>query len=424
MYLRTPKRYRPGRQPRRVFNLRWLWLWLVTPVVVWGGLQLYERRTEVTPVVSEALEGMVEAVGGSIATAGAPTPTPRPDPSQALTIADGAWTNGAIEEAITSYRPILQDIPNDVLRHSNYALGLVMDGRAAEAVAAAEEALNADPFSPDAWAIHAYALTEDGQAQLAIASALHALSLRPDDAAALAYLANAYFEANQIELASETVDRALEINPDSPEANYISGLLNHYSRFDFPAAERDYQTALQFAANRVDVKINLAWLQWGLSSFDEARTTLLEVTELNPNNLDALYALSFLYLQAYGDPQQALEPVVQCVDIDPTNRTCLFYLGNVQRALGNNAAALDAYRQLLDTGTQNPTHFLAAARAYINSAGDCNSAVTVLEEGYRLEQATDFPDADLLFEFEDLLATCGSAVAPPAATTPEATPNA
>jgi tetratricopeptide (TPR) repeat protein len=419
MYLKTPKRYRPGRQPRRVFNFRWLWLWLLTPLVAYGGYQLYQQREQYQPMVSEAIGDVVESVGGSLATAAAPTPTPRPDPSQALAVADGSWGSGAIEEALTTYEDVLADIPNDSARHTNFALGLVMDGRAAEGAAAAERAVNADPYNPQAWAVRAYALADLGEPTQAIASALQALSYSPENPSALAYLANAYFEGNQIELARTTVDRALELAPENPEANFVSGLLNHYSAYDFDAALRDYETALQFAPYRMDVKINMAWLQWGLTNYDDARTTLLEVTELNPNNLDALYALSFLYYQAYGDPQQAIEPVTRCVDLDPTNRACLFYLGNVQRGLGNNAAALDAYRDLIDTGTENPNHFLAAARAYMDGAGDCDSARSLLQRGYEFELGSDFPNIDLLTNFEELLATCGAPVAPTAAPTVE-----
>ena len=50
MYLKTPKRYLRG-QKRSPISLRWLWLWLLTPVVVYVGLQIYERRDEVRPPI-------------------------------------------------------------------------------------------------------------------------------------------------------------------------------------------------------------------------------------------------------------------------------------------------------------------------------------------------------------------------------------
>jgi tetratricopeptide (TPR) repeat protein len=423
LYIRTPKKYRAGHRPRRnLFNLRWLWLWVLTPLIAFGGWQLYERRAELAPPIERALDGAIAGITGGIATAVAPTVTPRPDPSQALAAADGAWQSGAVEEALNAYRQVLPDVPNDVTRHYFVAMGLIMDGRYADAVEAAEQAINADPFSADAWAIHAYALAENDQQTEAIASGLQALSLEPDNARALAYLANAYYLNNQIELASQTVERALAADPESPDAYFVNGQLNYFSRFDFDAALNDYETTLQYMPNYLRARINIAYIQMSNSDYEAARDTLLTVTELNPNNLDALFALSFLYLSGLGDANQALEPIQRCVTIDPQNRACLFYLGNVQRQLGNNTEALRVYRQLIDTGTQNPSHFLALARSYIDGAGDCDSAISVLQEGYRLEENATVPNFDRLAAFEELLQTCGVSVAPTAEATAEATP--
>ncbi len=413
MYLRTPKRYRPGRKERHLFNFRWLWLWLLTPIVAYGGWQIYQERDTLRPMVQDVVEDAVEMVGGGIATAVAPTSTPRPDPSQRLSAAAGAWTTGAIEEALSVYTDILPDVPNDVGVHYRVALGYVMDGQSRAALEAAERAVNANPYSSDAWAMMGYTLALNDQPELGITHLLHALTLSPDSPRALAYLAYAYYEDNQIDRAFQTVERALAIDPESPEAYFVRGLLNHYSRFQTAAAREDYLAALQYAPNFLDVAINLAWLDWSEQNYDEARTRLLSIIEFNPNNLDALFALGFLYYQAYGDPQQAQNYIERCTTLSPENRACLFYLGNILRGNGDSARAVSVYERLIATGTQNPTHFLAAARAYLDGAGDCARAVPVLQTGYRYEQDSSTPNADRLAAFADLLRTCGSA--PPAA---------
>jgi tetratricopeptide (TPR) repeat protein len=424
MYLRTPKRYRPGRKRHLFGSLRWLWLWLLTPLIVFAGWQLYNARDELRAPLGTAIANAVNSVSGGLATAVAPTATPRPDPSQRLAVADSAWQTGAIEEAVSAYREVLGDIPNDVVVHYRVAFGLIMDGRLQQALDAAEATINANPYSADAWAIRSYALTQNDRPQEGIASALQALSLDPTNARALAFLASAYFDANQIQRARETVERALEADPEGPEAYYVRGLIYHYSDFLFEDAREDYLTALQYAPNMTNTSIELAWVNYGLQDYETAQATLLDVLELNPNNLDALFALSFVYYSALGDPQQALDPIQRCVELDPENRACLFYLGNVQRGLGDNTAALESYRRLIATGTQNPAHFLAAARAYLDSAGDCSSAVSLLEEGYRLEQEAITPNADRLATFTDLLQTCGSAGIAVSIATPTAAPEA
>ena len=409
MYLRTPKRYRPGRKERHLFNLRWLWLWLLTPIVAYGGWQIYLQRDSLRPMVQDMMGDAVQMVSGGIATAVAPTPTARPDPSERLNAAAGAWTTGAIEEALNAYNDILPDVPNDVGVHYRVALGYVMDGRLDEALTAAEGAVNANPYSSDAWAMFGYTLALNDQPELGITYVLHALTLAPDNTRALAYLAYAYYEDNQIDRAFETVERALALNPESPEAYFVRGLLNHYSRFLTDDAREDYLAALQYAPNFVDAAINLAWLDWSEQAYDDAQTRLLSIIEFNPNNLDALFALGFLYYQAYGDPQQAQDYIERCTALDSENRACLFYLGNILRGNGDSAGAISAYERLIATGTENPTHYLAMARAYLDGAGDCGRAVPVLQTGYRFEQAADLPDADRLAAFTDLLSTCGSA---------------
>ncbi|MCA9903950.1 MAG: tetratricopeptide repeat protein [Anaerolineae bacterium] len=420
MYLRTPKRYRPGHRKRHLFSLRWLWLWILTPIVAFGGWQIYQQRESLRPQVEQVIGGAVEAIGGGLATVVAPTPTPRADPTERLTAAEGAWSTGAIEEAVNAYESILPDVPNDVNVHYRVALGLLMDGRDAEGLEAADNTVNANPYSADAWAIRSFALTENGRPEEGIASALQGLNLDGESARATAYLAYAYFEANQIDRAETTVDRALEMNPESPEAYFVRGYINHYSRFLLDEARDDYLTALQFAPNLIDVQINLSWLDWAVSNYEDARTRLLGLIELNPNNLDALYALAFVTYQAFGEPQQALDLMERCVSIDPENRACLFYLGNIQRGLSFNAEALETYRQLIATGTEDPRHFLAAARAYLDGAGDCRSAVDLLQQGLTLERDSVEPDADRIASFEELLQTCGSTGVAVSTGTPDA----
>ena len=42
MRLNTPKKYRVGKRQKRhmVSSLRWLWLWILTPIIIFGGYQI------------------------------------------------------------------------------------------------------------------------------------------------------------------------------------------------------------------------------------------------------------------------------------------------------------------------------------------------------------------------------------------------
>lgn len=426
MYLRTPKRYRAGKRPRRhLFSGRRLLLWLILLLLIGGGIYVYQHQEQVGPQVREFVAGVFQQAQGGIATLTAPTPPPTEDPTLQLARADEAWSRGAIEDAVGWYQSLTQALPNDARVHFRVVLGLIMQGRIDDALMAAEDAVTANPFSPDMWAVRALALERDGQTAEALASALQALSIEPGNARALAWMAEAYMDADRADLAQEALGRALDANPDSYEANYVDALLQWQVLYDTDAAAERFAAAYEAAPNLPSVAVDRAWFEWGQQNYEVALELLTGVLELNPQNLDALYAIAFLYYQAYGDPNQSLDYLERCVQSDPQNKACLAYLGTVQTALGNTQAALQTYRRLMNTDTEDPRHFLAAGRAYMNS-GDCTSAVPVLREGYALEQDRSEPNTDRLALFEEYLSSCGSPVQsllPPEATE-EATPEA
>ena len=412
MYLRTPKRYQVGRRPKRhLFSMRWLWLWILTPIIVFLGWQLYERREEFGPPVQAFVDSLVNDAQNSYSTATAPTPLPTVDPSQQIAQANEAWNRGAIEEALQAYRAVLENAPNDVNVHYRVTFGLLMEGRDEEALAMAEQTLTANPFSPDAWAIRALALDRNDRPAEAIASALQSLSLNPENARAMAFMAEAYLDSNLPERASETVSRALDADPESFEAHYVNGLILRDSAFDFEGASESFQIAHDIAPNLPYIVVELAWTEVSLLNYERSQELLQEVLELNPQNLDALYAISWLNRAAFGDQEAAMEYIDRCVQVDPQNRACLSYKGTLLDLAGDVQGAVQTYQQLLRTETTNPRHFLAAGEAYI-TAGQCSSAVTALEEGYQLERDSALPDADDLATFETLLMQCGADITP------------
>ncbi len=427
MYLRTPKRYRVGKRPRRhLFSGRRLVLWFTLALAIGAGVFIVQRQDEYGPPVRDFVATVVGQAQGGIATLTAPTPPPTEDPTMRLARADEAWSSGAIEDAVTEYQALAEALPNDARVFYRVVLGLIMEGRVDEAVRAAEDALTASPFSADIWAVRAQALERSGDYAEAVASALQALSMEPGNARALAFMGEAYMDAGRADLAQETINRALEASPSSYEPNYVDALMQWQVLYDTDLAAERFAAAYDAAPNLPSVAVDRAWFEWSQQNYDVALELLTNVLELNPQNLDALYAIAFLYYQAYGDPNQSLDYLERCVQSDPQNAACLAYLGTVQTALGNTQAALQTYRRLMNTPTQDPRHFLAAGRAYMNS-GDCTSAKGVLEQGYELEQGRAEPNTDRLALFEEYLLQCGAPISPlfadPEATA-EVTPEA
>lgn len=423
MYLRTPKKYQTGRRHIHLMSLRWAWLWIVTPLVVLGGRYLYVNRAEFAPTVQAVMESVMNESQRSIATMTAPTPLPTRNPSEQLVIADTAWQQGAIDEAVEEYKSLLPNDPNNLEAHYRTTFGLVMQGRYQQAVEFAEMTVNANPFSSDAWAVRAFALNAAGRQGEAIASALQAQQLDPESARPVAFLAEAYFDSNQPTRALETVERALELDPDSFEALYVYGRINQESTYNFAEAMDAYERAYDIAPNMPYIGVAMAWLKFYLQDGEEGFELLQAINELNPVNIDALYGLGYFSYVLYGDPNQALDYLSRCTASDPTNVPCTYYMGTVLFGMGDNAAAADAFMKVIDIGTDNPRHYLSAGRINI-SLNNCAAAIPYLREGYAMQRNSAVPDTDQMAEFEDALGSCGARPGSAAPTTADGDPVA
>lgn len=408
MQLNTPKRYRAGKRQKRhmVSSLRWLWLWLLTPLIVFAGYQIYEQREQLGPPVREFIADRVSDAQSGIATAVAPTPLPTADPGQRIARADALWLQGSVETALTEYEQAKRGAPNDVRVFYQYTYGLLIEGRAEEALAAAEQTVTANPFSSDAWAIRAFALTRNDRHPEAVASALQALSLNPNNATALAYMALAYVNAGLPSMAEQTLERALEIDAENPDVYYVRGQWNNLANYDQAAYQNDLQTAHELAPNLPHIAVELAWADWGVEQADVGLERLEEVIELNPNNLDALFALGFFWMATYGDANKARDYIGRCVTSDPVNVSCLSYLATIQLNSNELDDALQTYRQLMNTAPTDPIHYLRAGRTYA-SAGSCNVASPWLQQGYQMELERAEPNTERLAAFEEFLIQCG-----------------
>lgn len=421
MYLRTPKRYTRG-QKRSPISLRWLWLWILTPVVVLAGVEIYNRRETLGPPVHQAIYGVLDSAQHSLATAGAPPPPPTQDPRSQLERAAADWREGRVEAALNTYESILDAVPNDLQTHYRVTLGLAMEGSLDAALEAAERTITADPLASDAWAIRAMVLDWSGRYGEAIASALRAVELKSDNARALAFLAEAYHDIGQSALAMETIKRALEADPDSFEALRVRGVLAWESEFDFNAARDYFEQAYELAPNLSYLAIDLALINFlAFQDPEEALGYLREVVETNPRNARALFELGRVYYSGLGDPNQALDYLTRCVEVNPDNVLCQGLLGRVQMALDNYTLAAESLKRAIDLGTRNPRHYLWAGRTQI-ALGSCPAAVPLLEQSVRL--GTETGDTEAVTAAQDNLREC-SVVMPGtgAEATPEATPD-
>jgi tetratricopeptide (TPR) repeat protein len=406
-------------QRRSPVSLRWLWLWILTPVVVFAGIQIYHRRDELGPPVHQTIYNWVNSAQSGIATARAPTPLPTENPSSKLALAERGWREGRIEAAVDNYQAVLAATPNDVQVHYAVTFGLLMSGRYQQALEVAEETVTADPFSADAWAVRAMALDRMDRYGEAIASALRALDLDPNHARALAFMAEAYLDNQDFELARSTIERALEIAPESFEALRVRGLVAQYIDFDRITAKDYYQQAYDRAPNLPYLAIDLAnVLAFSQQNYDDAIAIVGDIVELNPNNSLALFALGNYYNYGPGNFTLASETLTRCVEANPDSISCNGLLGRVQMSLNNYPNAIQYLQRAIDLGSANSYHYFWMGRAQ-KAQGQCGSAIPFLQKS--LSMAQEQFVSDVIVASEDLLRECQAPVGGEIASTPEAT---
>ena len=388
MQIRTPKKYR-GVQRRSIISCRRLAFYLLIIALIAAGIGILINQDVFAPVVQEALYDVIQELEDRAATMSVPEPTPTIDPRNQLVEADNYWRQGALGTATELYREVAPSLPNSVEIFRRIALGLINSSRYDEATRFAERAINADPFSPDGWAIHAWALDWDLRSKDALASALHALELDPDHSQAQAYLAEIYLSLDQAERGEALVEALLEDHPDSPEAYRARGLIRQEYRYDYNGAREDFQTAYSLADNMNLFAVDIAILESNLRNYEIALDFLNDVLEANPRNETALLLTGKGHWGAYGNPAQAQRYLQDCVDFNPENLNCQFWLGYMQNKLGSIEDASLSFEKAIELGSLNPQHYYWAGFSQI-LLGNCSRALAYLEPGLRLAVQGDY----------------------------------
>jgi tetratricopeptide (TPR) repeat protein/peroxiredoxin len=237
------------------------------------------------------------------------------------------YQHGYLEEAVASFEQVVAAKPDDP--DAYYNLG-TLNLRKREYEAARrylEQALKLRSDYPEAWNNLGMIAAQSGRANEAIADFRKSLELRPRYAVALLNLGNLYRSQKMFDNAEECLKQALQLEPDDPEVNYGLGMLyaqqgqvNSASAYlqrsieirpDYPEAlnnlgvlfvrdqqyakaEDRFKTAIRVAPNFDQSYLNLARLYVMNNNSEQARKTLLDLLQLQPDNAPAKQALEML----------------------------------------------------------------------------------------------------------------------------------
>ena len=399
MYLKTPKRYTRKGSKRRLINLRWLWLYLLTPVVVLIGAGVWQNRDTIRQPIEAWMATQAQGFANQAETAQAPTPTATDSPLNYLTVANAAYQRGAMDTAIANYSLAADGLPNDVALYYRLAHLLITNNQPQAGLDMAERAINADPFDPRGWAIKGMAQDWLGDSELAIANILQAIKLDPNYAAGYAFLAEAYMDNGNGEASLEAIQRALELDPTDFNVQRNNGYVLTYSG-DREGAIAAYQRALQLEPSQAYIAFDLASLYLSEGSTETGLDLLRQVIDRNPESAAAYDQLAEALLIYAGEVDQARDAVERCTAIAPENISCLSKLGALQRAAGEFNLCARTLDRAIAAGSENALDYLYGGTCYIVT-GDCSRARDILLNGMPLASTFE-TQADI----RDALAQC------------------
>lgn len=201
-----------------------------------------------------------------------------------------------------------------------------------------------------------------------------ALRLDPNYALALAWMANAYHglgvqraesPRDVIEKSKQAVKRALELDPNLAEAYTVRARINYSFEWDFAAAERDFQRALELEPNNEMTHCWYAvWASYN-GRFDQAMTEIETALAINPGSVYYQRERGrILYFARRYD-----EAVAQLKRVSELEESFIhLWLTNAYQMQGDHAGAYEAFIKFQKRN--NPDRLAAYQKTYETSGWD------------------------------------------------------
>jgi tetratricopeptide (TPR) repeat protein/peroxiredoxin len=238
------------------------------------------------------------------------------------------YQHGYLEQAEASFRQVLLAKPDNA--DANYNLGTLnlRKNDFPQGRQYLEKAIQVRPDYPEAWNNLGMMAAQQGQLDEAIQDFEKALQLRPGFAIALLNLGNLYRRQRSFEKAQECLGRALQLQPDDPEANYSIGML-YAQQGDVPRATESLRKALELRPAYPEALNNLGVLFVRTEKYADAEDEFKTGIRVAPNydqsylNLARLYALR-------NDKEQARTVLLDLLRVQPENKNAKQALETLQ----------------------------------------------------------------------------------------------
>ncbi|NCS65623.1 MAG: hypothetical protein COS39_01320 [Hydrogenophilales bacterium CG03_land_8_20_14_0_80_62_28] len=262
-----------------------------------------------------------------------------------LLLSDLAIQEGQVEAALEHIRQGLQRFPADPRLYAQQARLLLSDDQAVAAARAAEQAIDADLASYDAWLARADIARREGDVAAAFPAYDLAIGLKPDDDRAWYGRGTAYGEREYVRQARADLAQALALNQTGAGYQGELGALETFAN-EFAQAETAYRLAL--AGNPADfvALTGLGVLELKLGHPQRALDALLKAGVMEPRYARVHVYSAVAYYQV-GEIEAAQQELVRAGQLDDKDPLPHFMAALIRSDLMRPAAAVESARQAM-----------------------------------------------------------------------------
>lgn len=266
-------------------------------------------------------------------------------PAAWLMLSDIAAYEGDLDAALAELQAGSQRFPDDARLAASRARILLLADRAAEAMAAADTALDTDLASHEGWLARAEIAAREGDYRTALSALDLAIALKPDDDRAWFARGSALSERDHVEPARADLSRALALDPNG--LGYRGELAMLESKADeYPAAEADYRAALALNPADYVALTGLGVLDLKRGHPEAALENLLKAGVMEPRYARVHVHTAVAYWQL-GDTRQAREELARASELDDKDPLPHFMAAMIEGDLLQPADAVASARAAL-----------------------------------------------------------------------------
>jgi TolB-like protein/tetratricopeptide (TPR) repeat protein/tRNA A-37 threonylcarbamoyl transferase component Bud32 len=305
------------------------------------------------------------------------------------------------ERPVTDVLAIQKEIADHLVRSLSIQL---LPARASTAVAG--------PVNPESYDKYLLGLHEIGKGtreggNKAIAYFKEAIAKNPDNARIHAALAQAYTAVTTyyssptqvMPLAREAAQRALSLDPELAAAHVTLANVRLLFDWDWSAAERGYQRALEINPNLPEANLGYATYLATLGRFDEAIARVKQAYRFDPLALESRNEALWIYYFS-GRFQETVEQSRRTIDLEPAAGLPYVMLALAHAGLGERADAVRAAQTAVRL-SNSPTILTTAASALARAGQRAEArqllsrALALAEERYVCRFNVAAADVDL-----------------------------